>query len=154
MKRLETYVVRGLLVGCAVLAGCGGTSTGSDEDELGHPPPAMVGTWRFQSATENGSSTSLASALEWEPATTGARLHIESNGTYWYEELNGSGAQVWAEGGWIFVDEEGGTIQAHVQWDSDGSAAEVLDLEYMLSGGVLTLEQMKGVSTFVYTLTL
>ena len=64
-------LVKYLLLGCVLLVGCGeGSGTDPDEDdELGHPPAAMVGTWIFQTATENGSSVSLADALDWDPAT-------------------------------------------------------------------------------------
>ena len=141
-----------LLLATLTLA-CSESSTApGEEDELGHPPTSMVGSWTFQSATENGTPVGLAGALQWDPATTQARANFEANGTYWYEELDASGAQVWAEGGWVFVDPEGGTIEVNVQWDSDGSFTDQYELGYTLGGGVLTLRQVEGASTFVYTL--
>ena len=143
---------RCLLLCCALLVGCGETATDEGDDETGHPPAAMVGMWIFQSATENGTPVLLADALEWDPASTAARLHIEGIGTYVYEEVNSGGGQIWSENGWIFVDPEGGTIVVHVLGDSDGPTTDEYDLGYTLVGGLLTLEQVEGGSTFVYTL--
>ena len=152
MTKMSSFQ-RCVLLGCVLLVGCGDSGTGMDEeDELGHPPAAMVGTWIFQSATENGSPVALEDALGWDPATTAARLHIEDIGTYVYEEVNSTGGQIWAEYGWIFVDEEGDYFTVHVQGDSDGATTDEYDLGYTLVGGVLTLEQVEGGSTFVYTL--
>ncbi|MGD8602291.1 MAG: hypothetical protein PVJ80_14960 [Gemmatimonadota bacterium] len=55
--------------------------------------------------------------------------------------------------GGVFVDEEGGTILADIQWDSDGSATGELLWDYTLGAGVLTLEASQGGSTYVFTLT-
>ncbi len=152
MPRLRSPCL--LLFGVAMLIGCSESTTdpADEDDELGHPPAAMVGSWTFLSATENGAAASLAGALEWDPATTLARANFEANGTYWYEEIDASGAQVWAEGGWVFVDPEGETIEVNVQWDSDGSATDQYELGYTLGGGIFTLRQVEGGSTFVYTL--
>ena len=151
MKRSSSFT-RCALTGLILLTACGGSATDEDGDETGHPPAAMVGTWIFQSATENGISAPLADAMEWDPATVEARLRIEAMGGYQVEEVDASGAQVWTEFGWIFVDAEGGTIEVHIQGDSDGVTSDEYDLAYTLGGGVLTLELVEGGSTFVYTL--
>ncbi len=147
-----------LLILSALLSACGSSSTDAEvegeEDELGHPPAAMVGRWVFQSATVDGTPTALTDALEWTGATVQARLNVEANGTYWYEELNASGAQTWAEGGWVFVDPEGSLIEVNVQWDSDGSATDQFEMTYTLSGNVLTLQRQELGSTLVFTLSM
>lgn len=141
-------------LGIAVLAGCGetGPMEGDDGDELGHPPPEMVATWTFQSVTENGSTASLADVLEWVVGTTQARIHIQANGAYVYEEVNSTGGQLWAESGWIFVDEEGPTIEFHVQADSDGTVDEEFTVTYTLVGNTMTVTRPEGGSTYVFTL--
>lgn len=143
---------RCLLLGCVLLVGCGESSTDAEDDEDGHPPAAMVGTWTFQSATENGSPVTLADALDWEAASTAARLHVEAIGSYVYEEVNAAGGQIWSEYGWLFVDPEGGTIEVNLQGNSDGATTEQIEIGYTLVGGVLTLEEVDGASTFVFTL--
>lgn len=100
-------LVRCPLLGCVLIAGCGGDSTDPDaNDEDGHPPAAMVGLWVFQSATENGTPVPLSAALEWNQATVEARFNIQANGGYQYEKVDASGAQIWSEFGWVFVDQE------------------------------------------------
>ena len=152
--RTSRRSIHWILIGCALLMGCGASSgMDADGDEDGHPPAEMVGDWNFQSATVNSVSTPLADALDWEPATTHAKLHVQANGGYQYEELNSAGAQVWAEGGWIFVDPEGGTIVIHSQYDSDGANTDEVTVEYTLAGGTLTLTVVEFADTSVYTLT-
>ena len=141
-----------LLLGCVLLVACGESSTDPEGDETGHPPAAMVGLWLFESATQNGVAVSLADALEWRAGTVAARLNIQANGGYQYEEVDVSGAQIWSEFGWMFVDQEGGTIELNVQGDSDGVQSDQVDLDYTLVGDALTLELAEGGSTFVFTL--
>ena len=144
---------RWLLFVTALLIGCGGSSPTDEDDETGHPHAAMVGLWIFQSATENGNSIPLADALAWLPATVQARLNVEANGGYQYEEVDQAGGQVWIEYGFAFVDQEGGTIELNVQGDSDGPASDEVLLNYTLGAGVLSLETLEGGSTVVFTLT-
>ena len=155
MDRQAKAAARALLLGLVLLAGCGTSSTdpNDQQDEDGHPPPEMVGVWIFQSATFNDSPVALADILDWEPGTAQAKLHIEANGGYQYEEVNSSGGQTWAEGGWIFVDPEGGTIVIHSQYDSNGSNTDTSTIDYELAGGVLTLTVVEFSDTTVFTLT-
>jgi hypothetical protein len=151
----SSWLSHGLLSALVLLVACGGSATDEgDDDETGHPPAAMVGLWIFQSATVNGTPTPLADALEWDPATTAARFNIQAMGGYQYEEVNSAGAQIWSEFGWIFVDQEGGTIEVNVQGDSDGTTSDQFDLGYTLGGGVLTFELVEGSTTSVFTLTM
>ena len=129
------------------------TAPGEDEEELGHPPAAMVASWTFQSVTENGSAAQLSDALEWLTGTVEARLHIQANGPYVYEEVDTNGGQLFAESGWVFVDEEGPTIEFHALQDSEGPVNEETTVFYTLSGNSMTLEQTVGASTFIYSLT-
>lgn len=144
-----------LLLSCVLVVGCGKDSTGMDQqDETGHPPAEMVGTWIFQSVTEDGSPASLADVQEWESGAVQATVTLLENGSYLYEELDGVGAQLFEEHGWVFVDQEGGTIVIHVQGDSNGPVTETANVSYTLVGGVFKLTELDGVTVYVYTLTM
>ena len=143
-----------LVLVAAIVAGCGDSDPTSHEhpDELGHPPPAMVATWTFQSVTQNGTPASLADALDWDPAATSARLHVLLDGPYIYEEVNATGGQLSAESGWVFVDEEGPTIEFHVEFIDSGVVDERFTVTYTLVGSTLSLTREEAGSTFAYTL--
>ena len=137
----------------AICAGCSDSDPMSDQlDELGHPPSAMVASWTFQSVSENGSEAALAEALDWDPAATAARLHILLDGPYVYEEVNVTGGQLSAESGWVFVDEEGPTIEFHVQFTEDGVVDERFTVSYVLEGNMMNLTRVQDGSTFVFPL--
>ena len=155
MARLELRRILPLLLVTVALAACGegGPTDGEDDEELGHPPAAMVASWTYQSVTENGSPASLADVLDWDPAATAARVHVQANGAYVYEEVNSAGGQLSAESGWIFVDEEGPTIEFHIQLTDAGVVDQRFTVVYGLSGSTMTLTQSVTGSTIVFNLT-
>jgi hypothetical protein len=146
-----------LLALAVMVGGCSesGGPTGDDEgeEELGKPPAPMVASWTYQSVTEDGSAAALADALDWDAAAVEARVHVMANGAYYYEEVNGSGGQLSAESGWVFVDEEGPTIEFHIQLTDAGVVDQRFTVTYAISGTTMTLTQSVSGSTLVYTLT-
>jgi len=143
-------LTRLFLLGTFLLVGCGTDDPTDVEDS---PPPAdMIGTWIFQSVTENGVPTTLALAMEWLPGTVESSLRIEANGAYFVEDLDAAGGQVWFESGFVIVNLETNEMELNVQLDSDGPSSEVTPLSFTLSGGVLTLELVELGTTLVFTL--
>jgi hypothetical protein len=139
-----------LFLGSVLLAGCG-TDDPTDLEDFS-PPADMVGTWIFQSATENGAPTTLALAMEWSPGTVESRLHVEANGAFVVEDVDAAGGQLWFESGFLIVNVETNEVEMNVQLDSDGPSSEVVPLTFTLGGGVLTLELIEGGTTLVFTL--
>lgn len=140
-----------LLTGGALLLGCASEddeSTGADTS--GHPPAAMVGSWIFQSATVNGSPVALDSVMEWQPQTVQAKLHVQTNSAYVFEEVNIGGGQLWFESGFVFID--GAEIDVNAQLDSDGPASETTRWSFTLNDTVFTLSRVDSGQTVFYTL--
>lgn len=131
----------------------------SDEDEgdpegvgSGKPPAAMVGTWIFQSVTVNGTAAALDTTMEWKPGAVEARFHVQTNSAYWYEEVDTRGGQLWGESGFVFID--GTEMDINVQQNSDGPVSETVRAGWTLGGGTLTLTEVVGGDTIVFTLTM
>ena len=143
-----------LLIAAANLGACGGNAADDDGDPMGPgtgPPPAeMVGTWAYQSASIGGAPVSLATALTWVPDTASARLHIQSNSAYVYEEVNATGGQLWFESGFVFID--GVEMDINAQLRSDGTVMETRRVGWMLVGDSLTLTRLTGADRVVFEL--
>lgn len=118
----------------------------------GKPPAAMVGTWTFQSVTVDSAAADLATVMDWVPGTIAARINVQANGAYVYEEVDAGGGQLWFESGFLFVD--AGEIDINVQLDSSGPVNEMTVATFTLTGGTLTLQQVEQGSTIVFTLTM
>ena len=120
------------------------------DDGGGHPPAEMLGSWDFDSATVDGTPTPLADALDWHPQAVSADIQIMTNGAYAYQEVNGSGGQLWSESGFIFVD--GDELDMNVQHNTDGPASEMTRMAWTIDAGVFTLEFVESGETVVLTL--
>ena len=137
-----------------VIFACSGEDDGDEGSGPGggKPPAAMVGTWIFQSVTVDGAPANLADELEWHPGVVEARLHIQANSAYVYEEVNASGGQIWAESGFVFID--GNAIDINAQSNTDGPVNDTSRLVFALNGNVLTLQEVSPSSIVVITLTM
>ncbi len=133
---------------------------GSDDDEdamgtadEGKPPAEMVGTWIYQSVTVDGTAASLATVLDWVANAVEARITVQANSAYFYEEVNAAGGQLWSESGFVFVN-DAGEIDINMQQNSDGSVNEMSTFDFNLSGSTLTLQEVDQGMTIVFTLTM
>ncbi len=117
----------------------------------GPPPAVLVGVWTFQSVTLNGSSATLASVLGWNSATVLARVTVESNGAYIYEEVDSSGGQLAFESGFVLV--TGNSIEINITLNNSGTVNESTTATYTLNGNTLMLQEVALGITAVFTLT-
>ncbi len=140
-----------LMLGSLMFLGCSedddGGPTGNGD---GHPPAEMIGSWIFQSATVNGAAANLPDVMEWHVGSVQARLHIQENSAYVYDEVLVGGGQNWWESGFVYV--EGGEIDINVQQDGDGPVNETEYATYTLAEGVFTLTMQDEGDTVVFTL--
>jgi len=148
MRILTTYIV---LFGL-IAVGCNDDDSDPLDPQGGPPPAEMIGTWTFQSVTVDGAAASLPDVLEWQPSAVAARLMVQANGAYVYEEVDANGGQLWFESGFVFVD--GSEIDINVLLDGDGAVNETSTLTYMIIGNVLTLEEVHLGAINVFTLTM
>lgn len=147
-RTLAMWIV---LLGLLVLA-CGNDDENpTDATGDGKPPAAMVGTWTYQAVSVDGGPAILSDVMEWTTGAVEARLHIQSNSAFVYEEVNASGGQLWAESGFVFID--GGEIDINVQSNSDGPANETTRYAFTLNSDTLTLTIVDQGMTYVFILT-
>jgi len=138
-----------LLLATMLAFGCGD----DDEDDAtgpgsGKPPAGMIGSWTFDSVTVDGTLDTLASVLEWKPAAVGARMDIQANSAYVYDEVDAGGGQIWFESGFVFVD--GSEIDINTLLDGDGAVNETSFLTFTLGTDVMTLREVYMGKTNVF----
>ena len=151
MKSLRSLFILAALCGIVALA-CGDDS--SDDDDPGNgnegpPPPSLVGVWAYQSVTIDGMPADLADVLDWVPGAIGAELQIVENSAFVYQEVDATGGQLWAELGFVFVN-DAGEIDVNTQRNTDGEVDEMLTFVFTVTDETLTLRQVG--STLVFTL--
>lgn len=83
----------------AIFAGCGDDDKGTNGNGNGIPSQ-LVGTWTFPEEVTvivNGVPMSVKSkdVLDWEPNSVSARITIDDNGSFTYEELDSEGTVVY-----------------------------------------------------------
>lgn len=155
-KLRPTSLLVGLLVG--LLAGLLLLACGEDEGDDGgtgpgdgHPPAELVDSWEYASVTVNGTGASLATVLDWVAGAASARFHVfRSDGTFSYEEVNGSGGQLFVETGFIFID--GDEMDVNILAMNGVDIIETQRYDWNLAGDVLTLSRTQGSDTYVFTL--
>lgn len=127
-----------LLLGSLLALGCGDEDSGpTGNDNAGHPPASMVDSWVFQSVMVDSAPASLADVLDWVAGAVQAKIHIQANGAYTYEEVNVSGGQLWYETGYAIV--EGESLELNATEDSDGPTDETSLFTYTLVADTLTV---------------
>ena len=151
MSRFRALVIPAALFGLLAL-GCGGEAAG-EEGPMGEgPPPAnAVGVWTYQSVTVNGASANLADVLEWVPGAVAAEPQILESGAFVYQEVDGNGAQLWLESGFMFFN-DAGEVDVNVQQDGNGMVSRMSTFTYVISNDTLTLSQVGGAEMVVFTL--
>jgi hypothetical protein len=149
-------IVAATLVFCLVAlasSGCGEEGDDNPMDGGGNPPPAdLVGDWTFQSVTVDGSPDVLADGLEWEPGAASARIQFTDMNAYVYQEVDGTGGQIFYESGFIVI--EGDELELNALMDSNGDVTETTLLTFLVNGNTLTLTWVDGGTTAVFTLTM
>ena len=151
MRHLRTLGIPVLIAG-ALLVSCASEDDDSSTDSgaSGKPPAEMVGDWIFQSATVDGTPVPLDSIMEWLPQTVQAKLHVQANSAYVFEEVNNIGGQLWFESGFVFID--GAEIDINAQLDSDGPANETTRWSFTVNDTMFTLSRVDSGQTVMYTL--
>lgn len=140
-----------MLLATLLLWSCSNEDKDNPVDEAsGHPPALMVATWIFNSVTVDGATAPLDSVMEWLTQTVQAKLHIQANSAYVFEEVNGSGGQLWFESGFVFID--GVFIDVNAQLDSDGTANETTRWSFTVDDSVFTLARIDSGRVIQYTL--
>ena len=119
---MKTSRVLTALVSMTILIATIGCSKDKDNptgpDVVSSIPAGLVATWNYQSVTINGIPNSLPDVLDFDPGTIAARLTINSNGSFVYEETDSSGVVAWMERGTIAV--SGNEFTSTTTSDSDG----------------------------------
>ncbi len=156
MKRIKNPFVNaifGAVLSLAIMMSCSkDKATEPDNNAGGSPPPAaLVDTWTFQSVKVNGVAVDLDSALELHSGAVAAKITVYVNGAFVYEEVNGSGGQVYFESGFVIV--EGNEIEIVVEQNSGGAVNESTTVTYVLNGSTLTVTSVEGGFTIVFVLT-
>ena len=152
MKNLRSLLMLAALCGVVALA-CGDDSSEDDDPGNGNegpPPPNLVGVWVYQSVTVDGAPADLGDTLDWVPGAVAAELQIVENSAFVYQEVDATGAQLWAELGFVFVN-DAGEIDVNIQRNSDGDVDEMLTFVFTVTDDTLTLRQVG--SALVFTLT-
>ena len=150
MSTLRTLI--GLAALCGVFAiACGDVA--SSDDDLGNeespPLPSLVGVWVFQSVSIDGVPADLAEVLDWVSETAAAELQILENSAFVYQEVDGNGAQLSAESGFVFVN-DAGEVDLNFQRDNDGVVDEMrLSFVFTVTDDTLMLREVGGTLVFV-----
>jgi len=151
MSRFQALVIVSALSGLLAL-GCGGEAAGEHDPMVEGPAPASaVGVWTYQSVTVNGASANLADFLDWVPGAVAAELQILGSGAFVYQEVDGTGAQLWFESGFVFFN-DAGEVDVNVQQDVSGMVSRMSSFTYAISNDTLTLGQLGGADLVVFTL--
>lgn len=145
MSTLRTLI--GLAALCGVFAIACADDASSDDDlgnEESPPPPSLVGVWVFQSVSIDGVPADLAEVLDWVSGTAAAELQILENSAFVYQEVDGDGAQLSAESGFVFVN-DAGEVDLNFQRDNDGVVDEMrLSFVFTVSDDTLMLREVGG----------
>jgi len=128
------------------------TNNSTDSDGDGKPSAEMIGSWIFTSVTVDGNPVNLSIEMEWVAGAVEARLHVYENSAYAYEQVDTKGGQLWAESGFVFVDESENEIDINVQQINGSSVTETVYVTYTLIGNTLTLTEIDEGTTIVFTL--
>jgi hypothetical protein len=107
--------------------------------------------WTYQSVTVNGASANLADFLDWVAGAVAAELQILESGAFVYHEVDGNGAQLWFESGFVFFN-DAGEVDVNVQQDGSGMVSRMSTFTYVISDDALTLSQVGGMDMVVFTL--
>jgi hypothetical protein len=85
------------------------------------------------------------------PGAVAAELQILGSGTFVYQEVDGTGAQLWFESGFVFFN-DAGEVDVNVQQDVSGMVSRMSSFTYAISNDTLTLGQVGGADLVVFTL--
>ena len=134
-----------LILGITLATGCGDSPSAPDpppppEVKWVNPAPQLHGLWLFTSAQSNGSSCSLADALDWEDGSSYAAIQIEGDGTLYYAEFNDNFDITISGDGAIYTAEEPHTNKFKFNLTNDLGTTYEASGTWKVSGSGLTLD--------------
>lgn len=137
------------LAGLLVLGSCKKDSAPANSG-TGGVPSQLVGVWTAQSATVNGTPTDLGTVLQWEPTTASARVTLNANGTYTYEELDAASSVVYTQSGTVAISGNNITMTATSENGAPVNPPTLfLGGTWAINGNLLTLSTTVGGSAIV-----
>ncbi len=119
----------------------------------GNIPSQLVGTWKYQSVTVNGSSASLAQVLNWATTTVRAELILSANGTFTYREINSSGGVTYTNSGTAVASGQAVRITITAENGQSLSTPVATDYSWSISGTTLRASTQLPQGSLVFTLT-
>jgi len=122
------------------------------EPENGHPAPEMIDTWIYQMVTADSVPVSMPLIMNWVPDAVQARFHIVNDiGSYVYEEVNLAGGQLFAESGFVYIEND--KIDINKLQDNQGNPLdETLSFTFELVADTLTFKEIDDGTIIIYTL--
>jgi len=120
--------------------------------EQGHPPAEMIDTWIYRMVTVDSVPASLSNVMDWVPDAVEARFHIVNDiGSYVYEEVNLAGGQLFAESGFVYIEDN--RIDINKLQDGQGNPLdETIFLTFELVEDTLTLRELDEGTELIFTL--
>jgi hypothetical protein len=109
----------------------------------------LAGTWNPQSATVNGTATSVAQVLNWVNGAVAARLTINANATFTYSELDGANVVVYSNSGTYAINGNSATLTYTTENGQPLNPPVSVTITWAVAGNQLTTTRSEGGNTIV-----